>query len=432
LPLIGQARTIVIPAWDLRQLWVRINTADLRSGEWQTRLQFRTLQVESVTAQAGLSIRVWKTRLAEEQTLRLCHWGYVHSSILKDQPAAALQDQVSHGTNVFVATNTFAPRADFDDNGDITTKIDFTDHDRYVREHASYGIILFFNYQAGLKGAAERFTPIWSKAYKQWLKIWIDHLQQMGIGYANYAFYPIDEPGLNEGLVDAFINYSKPIREVDQKVQIYTDPVGRAEMADLKRMAPYVDIWCPNRNGFLLSEGLDKLLYMKSTGKTVWTYECEGNAKHQSPLGYYRGQAWLVWHRGLSGIGFWSYCTSQYDPWYVPQGGYDYLLIYQGDGVVSSKRWEAIRDGIEDYTLLLQLKSAVEKAADDKKLSKTVALAEELLSDEAAVIAGFCGLDENGTIPGAGGLSVTRMVEDARWQKYKEVRHKMAEVLNEF
>jgi len=431
LPLLGQARTLIIPPWDVRQLWLDIDASALKSGNWQTVLRFKTLEVESNEVSSLLSVTVWPANLSTPQPLKLCHWGYVYSSILKDQPQAAFLDQVSHGTNVFVATNKYAPVANFDENGDLTGGLDFSEHDPYVRQHAGQGIILFFNYQVSLKGPAERFSGTWIKAYKEWLTSWIAHLKQMGIDYDKYALYPIDEPGLNEGLVDNFIAFSKPVREIDPNVRIYTDPVGRATMNDLKRMAPYVDIWCPNRNGYLLKEGLDKLDFMKSMGKTVWTYECEANAKHQSPLGYYRGQAWLAWHHGLTGIGFWSYCTSRYDPWYVPQGGADYLLIYQGEGVVTSKRWEAIRDGIEDYNLLTQIGEKMDRLKSEKQLSDKINAAEKLFSAEATRIAGFCGIDPDGTIPGVRGLSEVRKVEDARWEKYKEVRRQMAWLLEE-
>jgi len=430
LPLLGQAQTIILPAWDVRQVWFTVNTSALDPGDWKSNLHFKTLNVTSTEARIEMSAKVWKTPLPQEQALKLCHWGYVHTSVLKDQPLAAFQDQVNHGTNVFVATNTFAPRARFDKNGDIIGEIDFSDHDPYMRQHTQEGLILFFNYQVSLKGEAERFSVPWMKAYKQWLKAWVDHLQQMGIGYEKFALYPIDEPGLREGLVDDYIAFSKPIREIDGNVQIYTDPVANASLSDLKKMTPYVDIWCPNRNGFLLDEGLDKLAYIKSTGKTVWTYECEGNAKHQSPLGYYRGQSWLAWYHGLTGIGFWSYCTSRHDPWYVPKGGADYLLIYQGDGVVTSKRWEAVRDGIEDYKILFLLKEAIERSKSHKELADEVKLARELLSQDVAEVAGFCGIDESGTLPGAEGLSVVRHVEDKRWQKYKDVRRAIAKLLN--
>ncbi len=430
LPLVGQAQTIMIPAWDVRQLWIDIDVSDLSPGNWQTVLRFRTLEVEPIEVASDLRIQVWRAHLPEQQPLKLCHWGYVHTSVLKDQPEAALRDQVDHGTNVFVATNTFAPKATFDEDGDIIGDIDFSQHDQYVKQHSPHGIILFFNYQSSLRGPAKRFTPPWIKAYKQWLKAWVDHMQEIGVGYEKFAFYPIDEPGLREGLVDDYISYSKPIREVDRRVQIYTDPVAGATLNDLKKMTPYVDIWCPNRNGYLLDKGLEKLKYIKSTRKTIWTYECAANAKHQSPLGYYRAQAWLDWYHGLTGIGFWSYCTSQYDPWYTPVGGSDYLLIYQGEGVISSKRWEAVRDGIEDYSMLMQLKNLLDKAKDRKDIADTIRTAKEFLSKETSTLAQYCSLDKDGTLPGASGLSVVRQVEDVRWKKFIEVRRKLAEYLD--
>jgi hypothetical protein len=376
----------------------------------------------------NLKIKIWDSKLPDKQDLKLCHWGYVHSSVLKDQPEEALQDQIRHGTNVFVATQDFSPKASFDEQGNLTGKLDFTRHDAYVKQHAPHGVILFFNYQVSLKGPAERFTPVWDKAYAQWLSTWFQHLQDMNIGYDNFALYPIDEPGLAEGLVDQFITYAKTIRRVDPKVLIYTDPVAQATIQDLRNMAPYVDIWCPNRNGYLLEQGSEKLAFIKSTGKMVWTYECEGNAKHQSPLGYYRAQSWLVWHHGLTGIGFWSYCTSRYDPWYTPVGGNDYLLIYQGKGVVTSKRWEAIRDGIEDYGMLRELQNAMEQT-QNKDRPDIISVAKKLLNEQATEIAQFCGLDKQGTLPGLSGAEELRRIEDIRWQIIKNVRRKIAELL---
>jgi len=428
LPLINQARTIVLPAWNVRQIWLNIDAAKLNPGHWTTRIRFRSLEVEPQETFANLSVKVWTSRLSKKQPLRLCQWGYVQSSILKDMPDAALADQVQHGTNVFVATGTFAPEATFDENGDLVGTIDFSAHDAYVRRHSPYGMILFFNYQHSLKGPTKEFSATWVRAYKQWIDAWVKHLLDMGLNFNDFAFYPIDEPGLRAGLVERFINFARPIREVNPEIKIYADPVGRAGMNDLKKMAPFVDIWCPNRNGYLLHEGSKKLDFIKSTGATVWTYECEGDAKHQSPLGYYRAQSWLVWRHGLTGIGFWSYCTSSHDPWYVPRGGQDYLLIYQGDGVVSSKRWEAVRDGIEDYDLLRQLQEAV-GAPPAGVTPDILRAARDFLQHDAPAIGDYCGVDDDGTLPGIDGLPGVRRVEDRRWQHIKRARRRMAELL---
>jgi hypothetical protein len=64
-----------------------------------------------------------------------------------------------------------------------------------------------------------RFSTAWVTAYKKWIDAWVKHLLDMGLTYNDFAFYPIDEPGLREGLVDDYISYAKPIRELDERIQ---------------------------------------------------------------------------------------------------------------------------------------------------------------------------------------------------------------------
>ena len=428
LPTLNQASVLAVPAWGARQLWLNVDSSPLAPGAWSTQIRFRSLEVEPLELCADLAVTVWPTRLPDGQSLRSCQWGYVHSSVLKNYPEVALEDQVAHGTNVFVGL--FYPKATYDENGELVGGVDFAEHDEYVRRHAPHGIILFCGYQQALTGPGSQDSPAYRKAHVAWLRAWVKHLAELGLGYGDFALYPVDEPGLRDGLVETYLEYAKLAREADPNILMYTDPVQRITMEELERMAPYVDIWCPNRGGFLLEDNADKLAFLKSLGKTMWTYECAGNAKHQSPLGYYRSQAWLAWHHGLTGIGFWSYCTSQDDPWYRPQARDDYLLIYQGDGVVTSKRWEAVRDGIEDYDILVALKQAAERALARGELPGAVAQANQLLGEGASAIAQFCGIDENDTIPGAGGLPAVRRVADQRWQQIQATRREMARLLS--
>ena len=421
LPSLNQGRTVVVPAWGARQLWFSIDTSRLTPGTWTGQVRLRALDVQPRELSASIAIEVWDAKLPSKQALRLCHWGYVHRSVLRDQPAAALADQIAHGTNVFVGMH--CPQAKFDKNGELVGQVDYKAHDAYVRRHAPHGIILFGGWP--LTGPAKPFTPTWTKAAVAHIRAWVKHLAEMGVRYEGFAFYPVDEPGLRDGLVDTYINYAKVAREADPKIQMYTDPVGGASLADLKKMAPYVDIWCPNRRGFLMGIGADKLAFIKSTGKTVWTYECEGNAKHQSPLGYYRGQAWLVWHHGLTGIGFWNYCVGP-EPWYHKG---EYTMIYQGDGVVPSKRWEAVRDGIEDYSMLAALRQAADAAEAASRAPEAVKAARQILSKDAAAIAAYCGGVEHGTLPGVDGARGGRIVADKRWSTIRSTRRKIAKLL---
>lgn len=428
LPRLNPARLIQAPAWGARQLWLNIDTTDMAPGEWTSRVRLRSLDVEPLEAAVDLKVTVWAARLPDEQPLRLCHWGYVHTSMLRDYPDEALEDQARHGTNVFVGL--FHPQARYDEQGGLVGAIDFTAHDAYVKRHAPHGMILFFNYQHALKGPGGMESEAYAKAHVQWLRAWVAHLRELGVGYDGYALYPVDEPGLSDGLSDQHVLLGKLAREADPEILLYTDPVGRVTEEELHAMAPYVDIWCPNRNGLILDESnAAKLEIIKNSGKTVWMYECDHNAKHQSPLGYYRAQAWLAWSHGMTGIGFWSYCTSQDDPWFVPSLRHDYLLVYPGDGVVSSKRWEAVRDGIEDYTMLAALRDWAENPPEGAQ-SEDIETARRVLTDYAEAVAQFCGLDGDDTVPGPDGPPGVRRVSDRRWETIQAVRREVARLLS--
>lgn len=428
IPLLNQAGTVMVPALDARQLYFEVDTKGLAPGEWSAELRLCGLDTAATEAKTTLRLTVWRAALPEKQTLGLCHWGYVHSSMLKDMPEAALADQVRHGTNVFVGL--FPPRGEFDADGNLTGPLDFSKHDDYLDQHAQHGLILFYTYDSALKGPAEKFSDTWNRAHVAYLRAWVEHLKARGMEYGDWALYTIDEPGLRDGLVDIHNKLGKLAREANPAIRIYTDPVGDASLEDLQSMAPYTDIWCPHRNTIVNKPDTTKLDFIKSTGGTVFTYECQDNVKHRSPLGYYRGQAWLAWMHGFKAVGFWAYCTSQYDPWFN-NGEAEYLLIYPGDGVVPSKRWHAVRDGIEDHAMLSALRDAADAAEAAGRAPEAVAEARRLLGADATVIARFCGLDDDGETPGPGGLAGQRRVEDRRWKAVQEARAETARLLAE-
>ena len=426
LPTMNQGQTLILPGWEGRQLWLTIDTTTLNPGIWKSKVHFRSLEVESVDYEIPIRLEIFETAQADTNVLRHCNWGYVAGSRLKNHEAESIADRVAHGNNVFVST--YLPKATYDNDGILVGEIDYTAHDTFMGKYAAHGLILFHNNHP-ITTEAPADSAAYEKAYSHYMRTWVKHLAELGVGYDGFAMYPIDEPGLNDGLVDAYLHNARLTRAADPKVQMYTDPVARITEEELREMTPYVDIWCPNRVGFLLDVGAEKLKIMQDSGATMWNYECLGNAKHQSPLGYYRGQAWLAWHHNLTGIGFWSYCTSGADPWYRPQDTLDYLMTYQGDGVVASKRWEAVRDGVEDYAMLYALRSAVEAAKKAKRDDETIAQAEAILGEKSSAVGAFCGIDAEGTVPGKGGMPALRLLADKRFQAITEVREEIARLL---
>jgi len=430
LPRLNSGNQLQVPAWSARQLWLNVDTRALTPGEWTGTLRLRSLDRAPLDLSCPLNITVWHTALPAKQALRHCGWGYVESSFLKKFPEAGLEDQIQHGTNVFVCTS--APKGQFDGEGNLIGELDYGALDGYVKRHAPHGIILFCGYQGGLQGPAPVESDIYGKAHVAWLRVWTKHLSDLGVGYEGYALYPVDEPGLLKGRVEAYLRMARLAREADPKILMYTDPVGGITMDELREMQSYVDIWCPNRAGLVLPpEFAEKLDFILKTGKPVWTYECFANAKHQSPLAYYRGQAWLAWQHGLTGIGFWTYCTSAENPWFVSPGRSEYTQVYPGNGVVSSKRWEALRDGIEDYSLLTALREAV-NAKGIAAGPENIEAARRLLGEQAGAIGNFCDAKTDEIDFTSDGFPGLRRLEDQRWKQIQAAREDLAKLLDVF
>lgn len=414
LPELNIGNLLVIPAWEGRQLWITINTKQLTQGTWTVKFRFKSLEVEPAVAEAELIIKIWDVPLPEKQTLNLCHWGGT------EIPEGALEDQIAHGTNVF--PRTIPPKVDFDESGKIVN-IDYSDHDVFMKRHAPNGTILFHSL-VSLNGSSPVFSTQWLKAYNSFIPLWIQHLNDLGFGYENFAFYPVDEPGLEHGKnVARFMKWAKLVRNIDQKIRIYANPVASITMEQLKEMEPYVDIWTPMQTNIFPKEKLD---FIHSTKTIWWNYDPSDNAKHLSPLAYYRGQAWMSWHFGHTGIGFWTYSQGS-DYWYQPDPGFDYAMIYEGKGIVTSKRWEAVRDGVEDFSLLHALKKATDaadKAGDKKELVKK---SRSVIEKKAAVITEFMKNNK----PGRASQDVARKIADSRWNTFREARKEIAELLSQ-
>jgi hypothetical protein len=263
------------------------------------------------------------------------------------------------------------------------------------------------------------------KAYKSFIPLWIQHLNDLGYGYENFAFYPVDEPGLEHGKnVNRFIKWAKLVRDTDSNIQIYANPVAEVTMEQLQEMEPYVDIWTPMQTNIFPKEKLD---FIHSTKSIFWNYDPSDNAKHLSPLAYYRGQAWMSWSFGHTGIGFWTYYQGS-NYWYQPEQGNDYAMIYEGKGIVTSKRWEAVRDGVEDYSLLNVLKKVTDVAEKNGINKELVKKSRTLLTKQTALITKFMGNNK----PGKDGWDVARKIADNRCHTFNETRREIAELLSKF
>ncbi len=419
---LNKGNLIRLSPGETRQLFMNFAAIDSTAGVYSFEVSLAPIQALAKPETFPITMEVHDIDIQEGTPPYLCTWGYRHSSPLNEYPEETWQDRIGHGNNVLLATSNFIPRGVFDASGGLTDSLDWGDLEKFIDSRPGLEMILFLVGEVvrpateGLDGEAKE------RAMKSWVEEWVAFLSSKGFGYDRFGYYPVDEPGLNPGLVELFIDYAKQMREADPQVLIYTDPVERADLDDIKKMAPYVDIWCPNRNGFLLEDDDPRMEVMKSEGKLLWTYECLHHAKHRPPLHYYRGLAWLSALRGCSGFGFWSYCTSADDPWFYPEKRlHDYLLVYPGKGVVTSRRWESVRDGVEDLRALSLLQERTKRSPNDEVKRVIEDALEEL---------GEIGTRPDGTgdytQQGLGWMTPLRV--DAEYDAYQKHRKRIAEL----
>ena len=90
------------------------------------------------------------------------------------------------------------------------------------------------------------------------------------------------------------------------------------------------------------------------------------------PYSAYRIPLWQAFQTGATGCAFWCYAVGDSwknaDMW--KDGSFLYAVIYtltgapedvsRAEKIIPSKRWEAWRDGVEDYTYLFMLRERIE------------------------------------------------------------------------
>jgi len=147
------------------------------------------------------------------------------------------------------------------------------------------------------------------------------------------------------------------------------------------------DAICPNLGIYnrLGKKAKDFYGRLVADGKReLWFYQCTGPVKLLDPYGYHRLQAWHCWVHGAVGQGFWAYADAGGgNPWceYLCRGTTYCPAYVAPDGVTTSKHWEAVREGIEDYEYLHMLKKRVDELSRAGKASSALDKAKKLLVD---------------------------------------------------
>lgn len=368
LPLSSQINRIMVPVGETRQLYLQLDARDILPGEYEGTAQVipfdRSISARTIT----LHLSIIPVRLPDQMPIAVYNWDYANG-------IKYVQDLLKHRDNlILVSSGICLPVCD--DQGNVL-KIDYTAHDNMLRDKSrfgtkviySYGIVRDFQYDVADPHHWAIMSEPWKKALKTWLTDFIGHIKSLGYDYSDFAMQSWDEATSD---TDKVVSFSPFLRSIDPNVKWVMD--GAQDEEEIRKMDPYIDIWIPNIAPLVNPDegpGVLKLYHqIQAAGKPVWFYTCSTDMTALPVNSYYRLKPWLVWKFGLDGVCYWAYNSWRADSWndFDEANPYsDNGVIYSGgDSPVTSKRWEASREGLDDYLYLYLLKSSIAVAKKSK------------------------------------------------------------------
>ena len=360
LPELDESQMLTIPPLSNEELWLDVHAAGVKPGEYPVKVRVQALNgaevVESSRSPQSvppaesvvtIQVRVLPFEMVPAGEFRLCAWATLTRS--------AIEDLLSHGNNVFVCPH---GKPEYDAQGSLI-RVDFSDLDAVVALLQGNDVALLLN---GIPVLGVGFgNPEYPRRLTAYLNELVKHLAGKGFDTSHFALYPVDEPmGQGWNAVETVAGFGKMVKEANPAIMIYVNGGGELPMYEV--LAPVTDIWCPGIT--MLPDNSSEMRIMRTSGKMLWSYDCAypyarpvgPNIKNINIVGQFRTAALFAFRHGATGIGYWCYNIGE-NPWGRIQA--EYPLVYPGSTrPVTSRRWEAVREGIEDYRILSALRRA--------------------------------------------------------------------------
>ena len=358
LPVMNEARSLAVPPGESRQVWISVDTGALPPGRYTSSVSFVPFDRDLPAKSLPVWIRVLPVRLPERMPIAVFNWDYAKTE-------HEVADLARHRTNTFLmGTN---PLMDFAADGTPKGTVDWSRYDLGLRRKLacaranggivlfSYGLVRDFERRFSKKLGWTFMDGAWQKAFQAWALEFERHLRDdIGMDYAEYAVQLWDEATREHAEMTA--RAGAFLRTFAPRMRTCMD--GAQNLAEIRLLDPVTDLWIPHQTTLYSHQERSEIraLYreLMARGEPVWTYTCSTHMKALSPLDYYRLKEWRVWELGMQGSCYWAYNSMRGDPWNDFDGEIaDCGVMYEGQTTpITSRRWEATRDGREDYLCL--------------------------------------------------------------------------------
>lgn len=264
-------------------------------------------------------------------------WPYYNYPFFKGRERQIQKDLKEHYSNVFAIPATVL------EPNNLTT--DHAKLKAYLRFYsADDKVLLFLSYRGYVAKPGNFMLDSWKNSYRSWYANIAKILEESGVLNENIYLYPFDEIKQNE--IPAFTKFSSWIKSERPDTKIYATVFDANLLPRISPSADVVQVLASAKN-MPLVKTFDK--------KTLWLYDIMDDSKGVDPYSRYRLLAWKAFSVQATGIGFWNYADQSGESIWNDSDGprADYNVVYdQGNTLISSRRWEAFKQGVEDYFLL--------------------------------------------------------------------------------
>jgi hypothetical protein len=361
---IGQ---LIVPPGETRQVWVNIRSAN--PGKFEGTITINPLTASKTDKQVKVAIEAVQPPKPLTEPLAFT-WDYLGDAVQRGLEKEYVRTMADHGIRVFMISGLHdMPRPKADDDGNLLEPMDWSKFESQVKLKWMPGRKLYIIMDVWEKSDERKIyngkfdSPGWRIAFKKVIAEMVSVLKNLGLSYDDYMVNPVDEC-----IDDRYIAIARLVKEVDPKIKLVEDTIG-GNLDQVKEADKYTDYWTPHLKAFQAESAKPSIDYLKSTGKPLgfYFYSEGANEKAQDSYRHYLWDFWYAYSQGLNGIfGYWTATQHYGDPWNRHQTSalYDPSLFYYGNGcVITGRRWEAWRRGIEDLALLRLCESAgVDKA----------------------------------------------------------------------
>jgi chitin disaccharide deacetylase len=375
LPELDESGVVSIPPLSSREVWIDLELEPNSTGKQNLEFTIQALngagvldaptnphEVPAPETKVIVALDILPFKMAPSSDFRMCTWS--------PSTGPEIPSLLAHGNNVFLLTN---PIFKYNEKNELIG-FDYSAQDQALAQFKGKEVFLLIN---GLPGIKDEFASEgYKKQFNTYLKDLVAHLSSYGFGISQFALYPIDEPGGNGwNAVNQVVKFGEIANAVNPDVMIYQD--GGGELPMFQAMSKSVNVWSPTIDW--IADNSPEMDIMRTKKKFLWSYNCSyassrpigPNIKNINLIYEFRTAALLALRNGASGIGFWCYSSNPENPWSrIKQ---EYNLVYPGKTKsITSRRWEAVREGIEDYRILAALKIALSDAALEPSVRQSI------------------------------------------------------------